>query len=732
MKLTSVFITALADFFAHQEENKLVWPSIFIGLGAALYFSLSFEIPYPFVAGLSVFGFSLYGAAFLWYRRASDREIRFLVCLCAAAVALVIAGLAVSSFKSWWVGTPMVVDEIKRPVKISGVVDHIERNDVSRTVRIDIGEILIERWSKEQTPKIVRLTVRTKVPELLKAGDTVSMLAKLNPAPAPVLPESYDYARHSYFESIGATGFAVTPVTFVATASDEGFSNGLENLRQAVSKRIEKSVQGPSQGIVVALMTGERASISDEDWQSLRASGLAHIISISGLHVALVAAPVFFLVRLFLAMIPAISLRMDVKKIAALAALLVCALYVGFVVPSVPTTRALLMTGVALLAIMMDRSPFSMRLVGFSALLILIFSPESIWSVSFQMSFAAVTALVVVAGWMRPTWSAFYREGGVIRKGLLWLGGALLTSFVASLATMPFVFYHFQQIVNYSILGNMLAMPVSGFLIMPMVILSFVLMPFGLESYSLEVMSFGVDLLLEIARFVEQLPYAMISAHMVSPWFLYLIVIGSLTIILFQGAWRFVGVVAILCGIGVGFIDVRPVVLVSQDGQLVLIRDGDHGFISSNRSGRFLREAWQKQLGLTGDTDVFPKEGRIELSSGGSIGCDSRGCRIEVGGQRIAYGRSLDALANECTWANVFVSSSVVSPQMCGTVDVFDKRSLRRQGAVALMPDGQGWVSAHQLRGQRPWTQRSAYGTRTSGMSGLKMPTRPESAHGQE
>lgn len=732
MKLTSAFITALADFFAHQEENRLVWPSVFLGLGAALYFSLSFEIPYPLVAGLSVVVLSLYGAALLWYRRASDREIRFLVYLGAAAFALVITGVALSSFKSWWVGTPMVIDEIKRPVKITGAIDHLEQDDASRSARIELSDNHIEGWRPEQTPKIIRLTVRTAVPENLKAGDMVEVLAKLTAPPMPVMPGSYDYARHAYFESVGATGFALTPLTLVESSPDVGFANWLENTRQKVSTRIQNSVTGPSQGIVVALMTGERASISDEDWQSLRASGLAHIISISGLHVALVAAPVFFLVRLFLAMIPAISLRVDVKKISALAALLVCSLYVGFVVPSVPTTRSLLMTGVALLAIMLDRSPFSMRLVGFSALLILIFSPESIWSVSFQMSFAAVTALVVVAGWMRPTWSALYREGGMIRKGLLWLGGAILTSFVASLATMPFVFYHFQQIVNYSVLGNMLAMPVSGLLIMPMVILSYVLMPFGLESYSLEVMSFGVDLLLEIARFVESLPYAMVSAHMVSPWFLYLVTSGALAVILFERKWRLAGVALILCGVGVGFIDVRPLAVVSQDGQLVLIRDKDRGYISSNRSGRFLREAWQRQLGLTDQTDVFPKEGRIDLASGGSIGCDARGCRIDAGGQHIAFGRSLDALAYECDWANVLISSSVVAPNMCSGVTVFDKRSLRRLGAVALMAEGQGWVGANQQRGQRPWTQRSAYGTRTSGMSGSKMPARPESARGQE
>lgn len=704
MKLTSAFITALADFFAHQDENRLLWPAVFLGLGAALYFSLSFEMPYAGVTLIALSGALTFVGALLWYRRSGGDECRYLVYLAAASIFLVTSGFSVSSFKSWWVGTPMVTSEIKRPVMLRGTVDHLERDDAAKSVRIEVANCRIDGWDAARTPKVIRLTARTHIPDELKAGDRIEVLVKLQPPAAPVLPGSYDYSRHAYFDSIGATGFAVTPLTLVVESPEGSFSNRLENVRQNVSQRIRNSVDGPSQGIVVALMTGERASISDEDWQSLRASGLAHIISISGLHVALVAAPIFFLTRLFLAMIPVISLRWDVKKIAAVFALLVCSLYVGFVVPSVPTTRALLMTGVALLAIMIDRSPFSTRLVGFSALLILIISPESIWSVSFQMSFAAVTALVAVAGWMRPIWMALYRDGGLVRKGMLWLGGALLTSFAASLATMPFVFYHFQQIVNYSVLGNMLAMPVSGLLIMPMVILSYALIPFGLESYSLEVMAFGVDLLLEIARFVEALPYAMVAAHMVSPWFLYLTVIGGLSIVLFRGRLRWAGGVFILAAIAVTAIDVRPEILVSPDGQVVMVRDGDAGFVSSKRSSRFLREAWQKQLGLVGTVQIFPKEGSSPLPSGGHISCDARVCRIDAGGIKISYGRSLDGLSEECDWADVLISPAVIARPLCPNAQTFDKRFLREHGAMSLLKGRATWVGANDVRGDRPWS----------------------------
>jgi competence protein ComEC len=174
-------------------------------------------------------------------------------------------------------------------------------------------------------------------------------------------------------------------------------------------------------------------------------------------------------------MIPYVALRWPVKKIAACVALLACCLYVGLVVPSVPTTRALLMTGIGLIAIMLDRSPFSLRLVAVSAVAVLVFAPESIWSVSFQMSFAAVTALVAAAEGARSYLTSLYREAGWIKRSVIFIIGTLVTSLIASLATAPYSLFHFQQIATYSVVANAMAVPISGLIIMPMVIASFFL-----------------------------------------------------------------------------------------------------------------------------------------------------------------------------------------------------------------------------------------------------------------
>ncbi len=677
-----------------------MWPPVFMGIGAALYFSLFYEPPFVVTGAMIAACASLFVVGRGIYHRHQGSEFSYLVFLVAMAVLMIGCGFALSQFRSGAVGTPMITKET-RPVMISGVLDHVEDQEGGRGKQILLSDVAIEKWEKDNTPHTVRLTVRTKMEERVAAGDRVQMLAKLTSPAQTVMPGSYDYARHFYFEGIGGLGFALSEITLVQK-EDVGFFD-LDGLRRIVSSAIKESVSGPSQGIVVALMTGERAAIADDDWQALRASGLAHIISISGLHVAMVAAPVFFVARLFLAFIPAMALRFDIKKIAAFVALVACTLYVGFVVPSVPTTRALLMTGVALIAIMFDRSPFSLRLVGVSAILILIFSPESIWSASFQMSFAAVSSLVAAADWMRPVWLRLYREAGFIRKSVLYLAGAVAASFVASVATAPFVWFHFQQMASYSVLGNMLAMPLSGIIIMPMMIVSYLLIPFGWAGETLKLMAMGVDWMLDVARFVQSLPGALVTGAIAPPAFLYLMTLAGLVLVLFAGRWKLVSLVLL----GAAFVSLLlgklPDVLVSSSGEVVMVRDGRAGYVSTTRKERFVRDQWEKRLGLD-SVAAFPKEGGVPLSSKGLIACDVGACRIETVGVRLVYGSSYAELQKDCDWADVIVSPKWLSKSFCPSARVIDAYSLRRQGAVQIYGDGTIETS-RDFRGYRPWTR---------------------------
>ena len=154
--------------------------------------------------------------------------------------------------------------------------------------------------------------------------------------------------------------------------------------------------QGRGGAVAAALVTGDRSAISRDTLSAMRDSGLAHLLAISGLHMGLVAAILFFGLRTLLALSERLALFYPIKKWAAAAALVGGFAYLVLTGGTIPTQRAFLMTGLVLVAVFLDRTAISMRLVAWAAAGILLIAPESLLSASFQMSFAAVVAFVAV------------------------------------------------------------------------------------------------------------------------------------------------------------------------------------------------------------------------------------------------------------------------------------------------------------------------------------------------
>lgn len=714
----AAFIEKTSDFIETQRENALAWGAVCLGLGSAFYFSLLSEPSYV----ITITAFVCIFIFHVWSRYNLYRELeslpRYVLYLLAGALLCIAIGFSLAQLRTVWQGTPMVTSET-RPVKIAGVIAHLELQEEGKGVLVIMRDVSIDRWLPVETPRQVRLTIRKKIDAVV--GDHISLLAKLTPPSPPVLPDGFDFQRHYYFEGIGALGFSLSDITVTQHSDDSGFF--LTKLRNRITAHIKKIVPDRQAGIVAALMTGERAAIYEEDWQALRVSGLAHIISISGLHVAMVAGPIFFLVRFFLALIPFLALNYPIKKMAAACALIVACLYVGLVVPSVPTTRALLMTGVMLIAVMLDRSPISMRLVAVSAIIVLLFQPESIWSASFQMSFAAVAALVAVAEALAPFWSAAYAQAGWFKRSGLWAAGALLTSLVAALATAPFSLYHFGQFATYSVFANFVSIPLSGLIIMPMLMVSFVLMPFGLDMWSLELMGKGVEWLLDVARTTENLPYAQLSIAAPPVSFLIGSSASGILLLFLRGRSRFISVIPALVSVYCLITTTQPVMLVSEDGSVIALYDDNHMTVSSAKRSKFITDSWRKNFGVASDkVAAFPREGSFK-----NINCGGGLCRMVVAGQNIAYGDKLYELHQDCAWADIIITSVRTSRDFCAgkKVTVIDYYFLKRQGAVALYTAGEHQLEMKTVaaqRGGRPWTdqQRRYSISRKDGFSSLK------------
>ena len=273
-------------------------------------------------------------------------------------------------------------------------------------------------------------------------------------------------------------------------------------------------------------MAGVRSDLDEHTWHDFQVAGLAHLIAIAGLHMSLVAGTVFTVARFLLALIPWIALRVRVHKPAALIAFAVAAFYLAVSGATVPTQRAFVSFGVALVAILLDRNPFSLRLLAWAALAVLAIQPEALGGASFQLSFAAVLGLMATYETFRLRAHAQADAGplGHLRSYVL---GVIATTLMASSATAPFSAYHFQTIATYGILGNLIAVPITSFLVMPMGLLGLALMPVGLDAPAFRLMGWGCDAVLWTAHTVASLPGASITVHQWPLSVLLLMILGE-------------------------------------------------------------------------------------------------------------------------------------------------------------------------------------------------------------
>jgi competence protein ComEC len=493
--------TVLSATLAAEEDRWFPWSVAAFGAGIAAYFGLSFE-PSLYVAGAAV----LVSAAVGWFARVSTNTLLRFACALVAASGL---GFAAAKIRTERVDAPIIARETG-PVRITGRIENVEIRAANRA-RIVLATETME--DSDAPPERVRLTLMgARAVEAAVPGAFVSALAVLRPPPEPVLPYGYDFSRWAYFQGIGGVGF-----TYGAPQPAEGAEPGIiDRVRAAIlswrlgiTKRVESAVPGPDGTIAAALITGTRAAISEEDTEAYRDSGLAHVLSISGLHLGLAGLGIFFVVRALLALSPRLALTQPIKKWAAVAAFLSASFYLLISGGGSPAVRSHLMLSAMLLGVIADRPALSMRAVAIAALFILAFVPDEIVNPGFQMSFAAVIGLIALAEWAasRPR-----RDESSIRI-VRWLGrsrryvlGMLATSLVATLATTPFAIYHFDRAASYSLLANLLAEPIVAFVIMPCAAVAVVMMPFGLEAGPLQAMGWGVHQITAIAHWVADLP----------------------------------------------------------------------------------------------------------------------------------------------------------------------------------------------------------------------------------
>ena len=537
-------------------------------------------------------------------------------------------------------------------------------------------------------------------------GSFVEFKARLSPPLAPLRPGGYDFARDMYFQGIGASGFVLGRIRTTQPEKAPSlwlrYAAVIAGLREAIDQRIRAVVPGDQGAIASALITGKRDALTAPVFDAMYASGIGHVLSISGYHMAVVAGIIFFVLRASFALMPAFTGRHSIKKWAAFAALCVAAFYLLLSGAEVATQRSFIMIAIVLVGVMVDRQTLTFRTITVAALGVLLLVPEAIVHPSFQMSFAATLALV--AGYQQGLpWMNGGAETPLGARIALWGGreiaGLLIVSLLAGTATIPYVAYHFHRISSYGVLANLLAMPVVSAWVMPAGILGVLALPFGLDGYCWKLMGAGIDWMIFIAVWVTGLPGAVgrMAAFGTGP--LLLCSAGLVLVCLFRTPLRLLGAALIGCAIVLAVRTPQPDVLVAAEGHAFAIRGAD-GRLAMIKSGSdtFAFRDW-----LMADADPrAPKDKTL----GEGIRCDAAGCIGRLAdGSLVAIANTVEAFEEDCRRAAVVLSPRD-APPACGAL-VVDRQALRQSGAMALRRAGQGFevMAARPAGYDRPWAR---------------------------
>ncbi len=678
-----------------ERDRWPLWLAPALGAGIGLYFALPSEPALWLAVGALGLAICCIFAA----TRVAHPALVALLALCAATS----LGFSIAKFRTDLIARPVLQHKIGY-AGFTARVESIEQH--GKGVRAVLGHVVPDRKLRGDIPWRIRLYFR-RVPETLAPGSWISFRASLMTPPAPAAPGDYDFGRWAFYEGIGAVGFSFGQPKLISSRDGETFSERwnarLERLRNAMTARVRSVLPGSEGGVAAAMITGETGGIDTADYNAYRDSGLVHVLSISGLHLALAGGFFFWIVRALLALFPPVALHYPIKKWAAVAALIGAAFYLFISGCEAPAVRSYVMLAMMFLAILADRPALSMRSVMLAAALILLIEPESLTEPGFEMSFAAVIGLVAIAEWGEKRERA--NEGvplGPFRRIRRYLVGIVIASMVATLATTPFAIFHFDRSTQYGALSNLVSLPIADFVIMPAATLAMIAMPFGLDRWPLLLMGKGVVMMTAIAHLVAKLPGAASVAVVWPEYALVIVAAGGLWIAFWRRSWRWLGVVPVCAGVASALLASRPDLLVARDGKTIALRlpDGSLGFLREPTDD-YAAEIWLRR-----DGDARDIQSAIASARKG-VRCDELGCVATLASGETVAAISRNEALEDCASADVAISAVPTRRRCVGPKLVVDKFDLAKNGGYAIWLGSEPAIETVEgERGQRPWSQQ--------------------------
>ena len=693
---------------AESEERRLfLWLPVASGAGVFLYLGAEREpvVWLPLGLGLAFAGLAV-----------ATRHRPAPFCLAVAALALV-CGFLSAEWRSLTQATPLL--ERIRIVKLTGFVEEVDPRPIgSRFVlRVETAGDL----DPAQRPRRVRLTTRRN--DAIEAGQVVAVTARLLPPSRAALPGGYDFARDAYFAGIGAVGSALGRIV-PATASRpaelaERGRAAVDRFRNRLAARVSQAVGGEDAGAVAAAMvTGKRDLLSADGRDIIREAGIFHIITIAGVQMTLVAAMLFGGTRRLLACSRTLALRTPIKAWAAVVAIAGALAYDIGTGSRIGTQRALFMTVIMLGAILARRRALTMRNLALAALAVILLEPEAVAGASFQLSFAAVAALIAIQErrLARPLadpdpYAVPSRPSASIRGGLMGhaadlahkTAGLFVATVGATAATASFMAADFHELSPYVLVGNPLTLTVIELFAVPGALVGTMLYPLGLDGWVWQWVGLGIRIVLAAARYLAAAPASTVHLPGFAPWALPCLAMALFSVVIWRtDVLRLTAVPWLAIGLAGAAAGPRYDLIVAPTGESVALRGPDGRFGLVGKANAFTAEQW---LRADGDPrEVGPKVAPAMLAEGGR--CDRIGCVAPVpGGQVLSVVADPDAFEEDCRRADIIVTP-LLAPASCAAELIVDRSTLEETGALALERRGGAWIR-HPSRSDaedRPWS----------------------------
>lgn len=681
-------VDAIEHWLWSERESLFLWLPVMLGVGVGAWFALPGEAAWTgfmlMIAGMAAGGWLLCPAGSL---------LRQLLLLAGLSMA---AGCALAWFRSERVAAPV----LERPavVRFQALVEKTEvqaaRGDVRLVLRPDPAAML---------PPRVRVTVKMDSPAALEigAGERVALRARLVPPPPAALPGGYDFARRAWFDQLGAVGSAIGAIERIDASARVG-----PDLRQRLSTHIQQQVDGGPGAIASALATGDRGGIPPEDDEAMRRAGLAHLLSISGLHITAAVGGAMWVALRLLALSPWLALRAPLVLVSAGFGAVVGLGYTLLTGAEVPTIRSLVAALLVLLAIALGREAITLRLVATGALFVLLLWPEALVGPSFQLSFAAVTAIVALH--THPGIMALLsrRDESWIMRLLRGFFGLLLTGLAVELALIPIALFHFHKAGLYGSLANMIAIPLTTFIVMPAEALALLLDAVGLGAPAWWVVDQALGFMLWMAHAVANAPGAVAAVPSTPLAAMLLSVGGGLWMGLWRTRVRWAGLPAIAASLLWAFTTPAPDLLITGDGRHVAMRTEDGRYaLLRDRAGDYIRDQLAEAAGVDGELTALVDLPGTRCSPDFCVWQVERGGRRwTVMASRSGYRTDWQPLVAACARSDIVIADRWLPRGCMPRWLKVDRKFLDQTGglAIALDPPGMRMV-ASSARG-KPWS----------------------------